>query len=182
MPVKNFLLTGRPRVGKSILIKRIVERLRAAGFEKMGGFYTLEIRKGGERVGFSITTLDGREGRLAEVGLESPYTLGRYGIDMKEFENVAVAALEDAISEGGLVVIDEIGWMELKSRRFRELVLKAMDSPASLLATIMRAKGEFPDKLKARPDTATIVVRADNRDSLVEEVFEMIRGVVAPPK
>lgn len=178
---KNILLTGRPHVGKSTLIQRVVERLRQRGFGRIGGFYTLEVSRGGSRIGFDIHTLDGRVGRLAEVGLESPYRLGRYGIDMASFEAVALTALEEAIRIGGLVVMDEIGYMELKSRRFRELVLKALDSPALVLATIMRSRFDFADALKARPDVEVITMRAENRDRLVEEVADRLETQASWP-
>jgi nucleoside-triphosphatase THEP1 len=167
---KNILLTGRPRVGKSTLIQRVVERLRQEGLLAIGGFYTAEMSRHGERVGFSINTLDGRIGRLAEIGLESRYRLGRYGIDMEGFEGIALTALEEAIRAGGLIVIDEIGYMELKSRRFRELVVRALDSPAPVLATILRSKSDFGDGLKARHDVELITVRVENRDQLVDEI------------
>ncbi len=167
---KNILLTGRPRVGKSTIIKGVVERLRSAGYKNIGGFFTSEMSRDGQRIGFSINTLNGRVGRLAEVGFESPYRLGRYGIDMKSFEDIALTALEDAIKTGGLIVIDEIGYMELKSPRFRGLVVKAMDSPPFVLATIMRNKFDFPDRIKARGDVEIITVRVDNRDAVVDKL------------
>lgn len=169
-PFKNILLTGRPRVGKSSIIQKVVERLRSNGYKNIGGFYTSEIKRHGERMGFSINTLDGKVGRLAEVGFESPYRLGRYGIDMESFERIALSALEGAIKSGSLIVIDEIGYMELKSRQFRELVVNALDSPSPVLAAIMRNRFGFADKIKARKDVEVITVRADNRDRLVDEI------------
>lgn len=178
---KNILLTGRPRVGKSTLIQRVVERLQRAGDRAIGGFYTAEMSRHGERVGFSINTLDGRIGRLAEIGLESRYRLGRYGIDMAAFEGIALTALEEAVRAGGLIVIDEIGYMELKSRRFRELVVRALDSPAAVLATILRSKSDFADALKARHDVELITVRVDNRDRLVDEIAaKLLAGPRSP--
>ncbi len=172
---KNILLTGRPRVGKSTLVRRVIERLRELGCAKMGGFYTLEVAQGGNRSGFDIHTLDGRIGRLARAGLESRFRLGKYGIDMEQFESVAVPALEEAIRLGSLVVIDEIGFMELKSRRFRERVEEALSSPAPVLAAIMRNRFDFPDAIKAREDALLITVTAENRDRLVDEIVERIR-------
>jgi len=171
---KNILITGRPGVGKSTIIHRVVERLRALGYTEIGGFYTLEMSHEGKRTGFAIHTLDGRVGRLAEAGLESRFRLGRYGIDMEQFEDVALSALEEAINKGMMVVIDEIGYMELKSRRFRELILKALDSKPPVLATIMRSHFDFPDDIKARDDVMLITVKVDNRDRIVEEICAMI--------
>lgn len=172
---KNILITGRPRVGKSTIIKKVVERLRLLGYTKMGGFYTSEMVKDGRRAGFVINTLDGRSGRLAEIGLESRFTLGKYGIDMAAFESVALSALEDAINLGYLVVIDEIGYMEMKSRRFRELVLKALTLPPPVIATIMRSSFDFPDTIKAREDVMLITVRVENRDSVISDILEMVK-------
>ena len=177
-PKKNILLTGRPRVGKSTLIRKVVERLKELGYKNIGGFYTLEVRKEGERAGFSINTLNGKTGRLAEAGFESRFRLGRYGIDMESFEGVAVKAIEDAIDKSDIIVIDEIGFMELKSRRFRELLIKALDSPKPVIATIMRSRYEFVDRIKERADTETMVVRVENRDGLLGEVVERVRGMV----
>jgi nucleoside-triphosphatase THEP1 len=174
MKRKNILITGRPRVGKSTLVMRVIERLKELGHTEIGGFYTLEKMCNGKRVGFDIYTLDGRVGRLAEVGVESPYRLGKYGIDMECFEAVALMALEDATKKGYMVVIDEIGYMELKSKRFRLLVEEALDSPRPLLATVMRSRFDFPDKIKARQDVVLITVRVENRDRLVGEIVEML--------
>ena len=53
-------------VGKTTLIMRIYESLKLSNPNlKLQGFYSQEIRQGGERVGFEVVTLDGRRGRLA---------------------------------------------------------------------------------------------------------------------
>lgn len=57
----NILLAGRPGVGKTTLIKRLVDSVPLS----KDGFYTEEIRKGKERTGFSLTTLDGNRSILA---------------------------------------------------------------------------------------------------------------------
>lgn len=175
---KNILITGRPRVGKSTIIHRVVERLKSLGYTEIGGFYTLEMSSEGKRIGFAIHTLDGRVGRLAEVGLQSRFTLGRYGIDMEQFESIALSALEDSIRQEKMVVIDEIGYMELKSRRFRDLVLEALDAKPPVLATIMRSRFDFPEAIKAREDVMLITVKVENRDRVVEEIVGMIKDYI----
>ncbi len=176
---KNILVTGRPRVGKSTLIWRVVDNLKRLGCGDVGGFYTLDIRRDNERVGFSIRTIDGKSGRLAEVGLESRYRLGKYGIDMESFENVALPALEHAIGQQQLVVVDEIGFMEIKSRRFQELVIRALQSPSPVLGSIMRKPCYFADDIKKRDDVRLIAVRSDNRDVLVSEITAALTPLLA---
>jgi nucleoside-triphosphatase len=73
---KNLLFTGVPGCGKSTLIEKIIEKLDRPAC----GFFTREIRERNRRVGFSITTLDGRSGILARVGSGGPYRVGKYGV------------------------------------------------------------------------------------------------------
>ncbi len=175
---KNILLTGRPRVGKSTLICHVVDNLKRLGYNTIGGFYTLDVCRDNERIGFSINTIDGKTGRLAEVGFASRYRLGKYGIDMANFETVALTALEDAITRQQLVVIDEIGFMELKSRHFQQLVVRALDGPSPVLGTIIRKPFYFADDIKKRDDVQVITVRADNRDTLVSEITDMLMSLL----
>lgn len=170
---KNILLTGRPGVGKTTLAVRVAESLKKSGL-LAGGFYTLEVRGRQGRIGFDVHTLDGKTGPLARAGFKSAHTLGRYGIDLERFESLALPALEEAIKAGGVVVIDEIGFMELKSRRFRELAVKALDSHCPVLATVMRTKFAFPEMLKSRDDVELINVTAQNRDALLDTLVQRL--------
>jgi nucleoside-triphosphatase THEP1 len=54
--MKALLLTGRPGVGKTTLIRRVADTLKG---ERLAGFYTEELRSGGERTGFRIVTFEG---------------------------------------------------------------------------------------------------------------------------
>ncbi|KAI3843402.1 hypothetical protein MKX03_024296 [Papaver bracteatum] len=65
---KCFLVTGPPGVGKTTLVMKVLETLRASNPNlKAQGFYTSEIRQGMERVGFEVVTLDGRKAPLAST-------------------------------------------------------------------------------------------------------------------
>ncbi|WP_420832327.1 nucleoside-triphosphatase [Paenibacillus humicola] len=72
-----FLLTSKPRMGKSTAVKRIAD-LVGAGL--CGGFYTEEMRADGERTGFKCVALDGREAVIAHIEEKSPLRIGRYGV------------------------------------------------------------------------------------------------------
>ncbi len=149
----NILLTGRPGIGKTTLIKRLIE---ATPLSK-GGFYTEEVREKGQRVGFSLTTLDGKESVLAHVKIKSQCRVGRYGIDIDTFEAIGVESITKAISTNELIIIDEIGRMELFSRKFREVVLQALKT-GRVVATIKKGRGYFIDEIKSRKDARVIEV------------------------
>ena len=57
----RLLLEGRPGSGKTTAVARLVELLRGEGLA-VTGFLTRELRERGERVGFTLETLDARRG------------------------------------------------------------------------------------------------------------------------
>jgi len=163
---KVCLLTGRPGAGKTSLIKQAISGLRL----KAGGFYTEEIRAGGIRCGFRLVSLDGRVGILAHRDIQSPYRVGKYGVDIDELERVGVASLKKASKEADLVVIDEIGKMELLSPSFREVVLKIVNGGRRVLGTIMLTPHPWADGLKEHPLVSLVTVNRTNYYGVLEEL------------
>lgn len=163
---RKVLLTGRPGCGKTTLIKRVVNELARPS----GGFYTEEIREAGTRVGFKLVTLDGEETVLAHVDFKTRERVGKYGLNLSTLEAVGLKAIREAARTQQLVVIDEIGPMEIRSPIFREAVSEALDSGAPILATIVARPLPFTDAIKKRADVTVIEVRPDNREQLVSEL------------
>jgi nucleoside-triphosphatase len=168
---EKVLLTGRPGCGKTTLVKRIVKQLARPA----GGFYTEEIRERGRRVGFRIITLDGQETVFARVDFKKPERVGKYGLDLYALESVGVEGIREAVRARQLVVIDEIGPMEIRSPMFREIVNEALDSKLPLLATIFARPLPFTNAIKSRPDVTLIEVRPDNREDLVSKLSDRIQ-------
>jgi len=172
----NVLLTGRPGIGKTTLIKRLVE---VTSLSK-GGFYTEEVREQGQRVGFSLTTLDGKKSLLAHLKIKSPYRVGRYGVDIDTFEAIGVESIRKAISTNELIIIDEIGRMELFSRKFREVVLQALKT-GRVVATIKKGRGRFIDEIKSRKDARVLEVNLENRETLSSKLAKIVTDLVNQP-
>jgi nucleoside-triphosphatase len=166
-----YLLTGKPGTGKTTLIKEVI-----AGQEiESGGFYTEEIRTAGVRQGFRIITLDGHDAVLAHTDNASRYRVSKYGVDIASLENIGAAAIERAIADSDLIVIDEIGKMELFSPRFRETVLKAIDSDKKVLGTIMLNSHPFADQIKRRPDVKVVELTRNNHRQILREITDWLR-------
>src|SRR5438128_6662790 len=170
---EKILLTGHPGCGKTTLIKRVVSNLP----QRAGGFYTEEIRDRGTRAGFKIVTLDGDEVVFAHVGLKTPEHLGKYRLDLSALEAVGVKAIRKAVQAQRLVVIDEIGPMEIRSPIFRDAVNETLDSEVAVLATIFARPLPFTDAIKSRPDVTLIEVRPDNRERLVSKLSGRIQAL-----
>lgn len=166
---KNILLSGLPGCGKSTVVKRVIESLDIPA----KGFYTDEIRKGARRVGFMVRTLDGRSGILAHKELNSPYMVGRYGVNIEVMETLAVPSIAPDPA-ARLIVIDEIGKMECLFTYFKAAVMDALKSPAIVLGTVPARAGGFIEKTKKRPDVRIIEVTREDRDALPERLCRSI--------
>lgn len=169
--MKNILLTGRPGIGKTSVIKEVIDSLELDA----GGFYTKEIREEGIRKGFEIITLNGRKGILAHVDCRSPYHVSKYGVNIKDLEEIAAPAIEEALKNKECIIIDEIGRMELHSPKFCSLVKKALDSEKKVLGTIQARHNEFLDSIRERKDTKIIEVTFENRRKIVKEIKEILK-------
>jgi nucleoside-triphosphatase len=169
---EKILLTGRPGCGKTTLIKRITTDLA----HRAGGFYTEEMREAGARVGFRLVTLDGAKAVFAHVDFKSPERIGKYRLDLSAVEAVGVKALWEAVRERRVVVIDEIGPMEIRSALFRDAVIEALDSGAPVLATIVARSVPFADAIKKRTDVTLMEIRPDNRERLASELADKFRS------
>jgi len=166
-----FLLTGSPGSGKTTAIQKIISRLSC----EAGGFYTEEIREGSGRTGFALITLDGRSAVLAHVRIRGGPRIGKYGVDLSVMDGLATDCLTRAMAEKDIVVIDEIGPMELLSRRFREIVMQVLESEVLVLGSIAKRRMDFTDAIKRHPNVRIVEIDRANRDQLPMDIVEWIR-------
>lgn len=174
----RILIEGRPAVGKTTVARRLAALLHEAGVP-LAGFVTEEIRHGGRRVGFAVETFDDTRAVLAHVELPGPPRVGKYGVDLEAFERLALPALS-SWSEGGVVLIDELGKMELASEKFRNAVSDLLESLVALVATVHVVRNPFTDALKRRPGIEVTRVTARNRDDLPARLAARLRRGTDP--
>ena len=166
MKKSNILVTGLPGCGKSTLIEKVVNRME----EPVGGFFTREIKEKGRRVGFSINTVDGREGILAHKNIRSQFRVGKYGVNIEDIDSLAVSAIIPA-QRGQVIVIDEIGKMECFSDLFKKTLIQVLDSPNCVIGSIALKGDRFIQSIKERDDVRLILISAQNRNMLVEKII-----------
>ena len=166
----TLLITGKPGTGKTALIKEALAKTRV----KCGGFYTEDIWLAGVRQGFKIVTVDGQEAILAHVSLSSPHRVSKYKVDIQALDEVGVPTLRRAVKEDNLVVIDEIGKMELLSPQFREVLLQAINSGRKILGTITLDPHPFADQIKNHSQVETLVLTRENRQQVLERVLNWL--------
>jgi nucleoside-triphosphatase len=165
-----YLLTGQPGTGKTSLIKQAVAGAKGGA----GGFYTEEIRSRGVRQGFRLVTLDGETAILSHINSRSPHRVSKYGVDIDSLDKIGVSALNKAARECDLVVVDEIGKMELFSAEFRETVQSVITSGKRLLGTIMLSPNPYADAIKRQPQVKLITVTRDNHQEVLKELRDWL--------
>lgn len=177
--MKNILLTGRPGIGKTTVINDSVHRFREVGI-KIGGISTRELRVRNIRKGFMIQDIEsGREALMASTDFKTGPRIGRYRINLSVLIEVGVQAIHTAIDEAEVVVIDEIGPMELLSTEMSKIILRAIESAKPVLGVIHWKKcGRLIHTILSNPETKVIEVRHDNRDSLVSKIVDEVLGVI----
>ena len=155
----NLLITGKPGVGKTTLIQKIIANTHVA----WGGFYTQEIRENDNRVGFQIIALNGQTGILAHIKYQSKFRVGKYYVNIQDLDSIAVRAVQQAIIERKPILIDEIGKMELYSEKFKMIVNQALNAVPPVLGTITMANLSFVNMVKQRQDVTIAELTSNNR-------------------
>jgi nucleoside-triphosphatase len=171
---KNLLLTGPSGVGKTGLIRRLSEIFKEFN---PAGFYTEEIIEDGMVKGFAVASLYGEARVFSHMNLKSKYSVGRFRIDMRGFENL----LEGVFSKDkktGLFIVDEIGKMECQSKKFSRLIVDLLHSGKPVVATIPEKGTGMISEIKKRNDIRLIEITADNHELVLKELTMEIRDLL----
>ncbi len=160
---KNILITGYPKSGKTTLIKKLIENCS----KTIAGFYTEEIMNTkGIRVGFRVMTLSTDEpGVLAHMNIKTGWKVGKYFVDVNEFERIILPELS---VEAEIIIIDEIGKMELYSEKFKEKLLECLEKGNVVASITMKGGGNYVKEIKNREDSDLYYITEKNRNKITK--------------
>lgn len=171
-PVRVFL-TGPPGIGKTTAMRLITRELRVHG-RKVGGIITSEIRDSRGRLGFQIEDISTHKvGTLAHIHekLSDGPSVGKYHVNLFNIETIGAEAITNAVHTADVVIIDEIGPMELKSRGFIVAVESALGSQKGVIGTIHRMSTHpLVNAIRSNPDCHILEVSLHNRDKIPSDV------------
>src|SRR3989442_3961210 len=112
--------------------------------------------------------------RDADVTGVQTCALPIYGVDVEVLDRVGVPAIHDAVRQRALVVIDEIGRMEMTSATFRQAVEAALASGVPVLGTILRPAHPWADAIKRHAAVRLIEVTPANRETVPEQLADLV--------
>jgi nucleoside-triphosphatase len=172
-----FILTGASGTGKTTVLQKVVDDLKKRGIN-VGGMVSREARKSGVRVGFEVLDIvNGKQGWLSHINQNSGPQVGKYRVNLQDLDDIGVQAILEATQKSQMIVIDEIGPMELYSEKFKHAVNAAFESGKPVLA-IVHAKASDPliALIKQREDAEVFTVTGANRDELPCEPIKTIQA------
>ncbi len=183
-------ITGLPRSGKSAVMNKVAamlenergQELRGRGedpssFEIIGGVKTIPILEGTTRVGYSCLNIQtGETGTIAHKDIESRNRILGLGLDPEVIAKIAVPAIQEAIDNYEVIVIDEIGKFTVESEEFVAIVREVVDIDKPTIMTLHK-KSRHPllQDIRRRDDSRILEVTPVNRALLPYKIHKIIR-------
>ena len=192
--ITHLLICGEKQVGKSALVDDCISRLGCPVY----GFRTRALEP----------SLDGiRQVYLFPAGLcpgggeADIRTAGNHVGDVRRkvllvhpevFDTLGVSLIREA-KKDGILVMDELGYMEEQACAFQEAVMDALDGDIPVICMVKkrtedgkesvlsgegyqpgaepRRGASFLDRVKAHPRTRLLEVTEENREEMIEEAY-----------
>ncbi len=176
-------ITGMPSVGKTTTLLKIIEKIEKSGY-KIQGMITEPILENKKRVGFYVKNwITGEKDVFAHIDFDYKDKVGKYGVDLNILENIGVPAIEEATNSENIdiIIIDEIGKMEMLSEKFCDTVIEALDSDKPIMITLhKKSRTPLLQDIRRRDDIRILEVTAVNRNLLPYKI-EKIMAEKLPP-
>ena len=162
----KIFISGMPKVGKTTLCRKIFENFKDK--IKISGFLTEEKNENNKRVGFEIVLLPSEKRFLfASKEKISNISYAGYYLNLSILEKI-IEKVEKEIENSDLIIIDEIGKMEMKSYKFKSFIEKILELEINLIATLHR---EFISNFK---NFEIIWLKRENFDEVYEKIIKKL--------
>lgn len=170
-------ITGLPGAGKTEAMIKVVEMLELEE-EVIGGMVTEAIIENGRRVGFYVQDWTTKEKDVfAHVKFDSKVHVGRYKVDLDVLDRVGVAAIQRAMEEANVIIIDEVGKMEVESENFVKVVRDALETDKPMLLTLhKKSRNPLLQDIRRRDDIRILEVTRVNKPLLTNKIKKLMQG------
>lgn len=159
---KHILICGERGVGKSTLIRRLL----AESTLPVGGFVTRRLPQADGDGMFPVylhaAALPPEERPYDPEHLVGTCDSRRSVRYLEAFDRLGPPLL----TSGGLLVMDELGFLENDAHRFQAAVLAALDGEKPVYGVLQQADSAFLRRVAAHPRVRVVTVTEENRDVL----------------
>ncbi len=180
-------ITGLPGAGKTHALKKVIQMLQAEEV-KVGGMVTDSILEDGKKRGFSVLNLlNGEKGVLAHEDSPSEVRFQfedhDYGINVETLDSIGVRAISMAMEDAEVIVIDEVGKLEVESPLFIKVVKEALEAEKPLLLTLhKKSRNPLLQDIRRRDDVRILEVTPINKNILPYKIMPLIKAEIGPSR
>jgi len=170
-------ITGLPGAGKTKTLQRVIEMLSGEEL-KIGGMINDPIMDGRRKVGFAVRDIVSGDSQVfAHIDIESKIMDGKMGVDLPKFESIAVGAIRSACDTCDVIVIDEVGKVEVESQPFIDAVKFALDVGKPMILTLhKKSRNPLLQDIRRRDDVRILEVTPTNRNLLPHKIIRLMNG------
>ena len=170
-------ITGLPGSGKTYALLRVIEMLKDDELV-IGGMIDEPLTDGRRRVGFSVRNiLTGEAQIFASADIESKIMIGKIGVDLAKFEEIGITAIRTACEQCDIIVIDEVGKVEVESQAFIDAVIEALDVDKPMILTLhKKSRNPLLQDIRRRDDVRILEVTPTNRNILPYKILRLMNG------
>ena len=163
----HSLIVGSPGVGKSTLIRRILEESRSPVF----GFLTRKEKDEWDPILGNPIYIYPAEGPFVrtEENLIGHCKDRKPVVYHEAFDRFS-SRLWEPIPQGALILMDEIGFMEASSEAFCKAIFHLLDGDIPVLAAVKDKDTPFLQTVRNHPKAQCYYLTENNR----EEVFQQV--------
>ena len=165
--MQHIMIVGRNGVGKSTLIRALLDAipLPVSGVitkkeaAAPNGLCPVYIHLYGEDRQY---TVENRIGECSECGsIAYPEAFDRF-VSRMQFGN------------DGVIVFDELGFMESGAPRFTEAVLHTLDTAPLCICAVRDKQTAFLNAVRSHPRASVFTITEESRDALREQLLMML--------
>ena len=171
--MKHILICGKRNAGKTELLDRLLAacRMPLYGFRscitatREDGFHEIHM--------FPICDAERRPTDENRIGI---CNRSEREINLRVFETLGVRLLE--AKPDGILVMDELGFMEAEAKAFCEAVLRCLDGDIPVLATVRAGDlgSSFLDRVRTHPKAELYTVSPEQLDELYNRLYPIVEG------
>ena len=178
--MKHMIICGSRGVGKTTLIRKLVEGtdLPVSGFitkksepdeDGTCGIYIYPVSENSRLCQKSEQNLVGKcnNRRMLEVHPET-------------FDSIGCSYLSK-IDERGIIIMDELGFMESEALAFQNRVLELLDGGTLVIAAVKDKDFPFLNRIRSHLKCDVYYINEENRDQLFETVLTKFQGADSLP-
>lgn len=171
----HTLIVGERGVGKSTLIGRVLRALNrpVCGFEtKKEDSLADELR------GSPIYIYDAWQARVRTAENLVGYCKNHHFDAATEAFDRFAPKLRKPAPRGGIVLLDELGFMESRAEAFCAAVLALLEGDAPVIAAVKDKDMPFLQAVRTHPNAKCFYITKENRDALFPEVLDFVRSSI----